>query len=168
MIDPVETADSWRFLASSAIGVVVGSFLTLCLNWMKANREDGKARCDEFIALVGTAANTATNFRLKTDNNPDTQAEYCRLLGYQQRLSLARKELFPPFDSLHRELLDAELTRFFGACTGGDASEPVRNVDIVRAREAQGCAASIASLVRIAHSDSVKLTSIAMRKLGLR
>jgi hypothetical protein len=161
------TDDLLRLITASFIGAAIGSLFSLSVNWMKANRDDAKARCDEFIKLVDDAAIVATAYRLAVRSAGEDQAQFFRLIGLQQRLSLARTELFPPFDSLHRDLLDRDLARFFNCLTGGDAGEPKRDIDSIRARDAQASAADIAGRIRKAHTESVRLRSILNRKLRL-
>lgn len=162
------TDDILRLVTASFIGAAIGSLFSLSLNWMKANRDDAKARCDEFIKLVDEAATVATTYRLTVKAQSEDQAQFFRLIGVQQRLSLARRELFPPFNSLHRELLDQDLARFFDCLTGGDAGEPARSVDSIRARDSQASAADIAGRIRIAHARSVRLPSILARKILIK
>jgi hypothetical protein len=159
------TDDILRLVTASFIGAGIGSLFSLSLNWMKANRDDAKARCDEFIKLVEDAATVATSYRLVVKTQSEDQAQFFRLIGLQQRLSLARRDLIPPFDSLHRELLDKDLARFFDCLTGGDAGEPTRAGDVIRARDAQASAADISGRIRTAHAQSVKLSSILARRL---
>lgn len=148
-------------LLSGLVGALIGATVAGGFQIWKFRRDELAARCDELCKVISDSASVASEYwATQYDDKIVEKITEAKVLGAQSLCDGLYASIRYRMGATSQQQLDAAMSDFVDAMTGGDFTVEGRSADIVRVSRVPQAASVLIVALRQAHHDTMPFSGL--------